>query len=232
MTALAPTASASHKQQALQQALAIAARDLCGVDIEQRCGALGLNRPARGSLTLRFLGRNVRISLSDFAAQNPVTGMKLHPVDHLLILHYLQHKQLLAEPGDWISYREFPGGAFYRQPFRDRSVLPLVNEIGNDLPDLRARLARFEWRGHNAGDLGADIHVMGRARLLLVYHAADEEFSPDAEIFFSANLARVFGAEDAAALAGRFCAAIRERPCEPCRGCGMCDKQEILHDQP
>ena len=147
----------------------------------------------------------------------------MHPVDRLLVLHYLLCDVPLCASGEWITFRQFPGGQFYWEPFCDRTVRPLVEEIGDDLALLRRRLDRFDWSPVVAGDVGAAVRVVGKMQVAVVYRRGDEEFPAGAEILFDSSLKQVYWTEDAAAVAGRVCRGLRENPCAPCGGCGLCD---------
>jgi hypothetical protein len=123
----------------------------------------------------------------------------------ILVFRYLLCDSALRPSGKLISYRELPGGSFYMGPFRGRTVVPLVKMIGNDVKELRRRMDRFTWRDIGKGDFGAAVNLIGVLEMVLLYHAGDEEFSPDADILFDEQVKRVYSAEDAAVMAGMVC---------------------------
>ncbi len=219
-------AKGSNKSRALAEAIRRAADDLAGVDLAARCELLGLPAPIDGgTLGFRMLGRQVRLRTRGFEIFDIEGGTNkpVHPANRLLALRYLLCDVPLTCDEQWITYRQLPGGQFYYGPFRTRTVIPLVKAIGNDLDLLRCRLEQFDWRPLSTGDVGEAVHVMGDVEVALTYSAGDEEFAASADILFSANVPRVFQAEDAAAAASRVCLAIAKQKCEPCTGCGLCD---------
>jgi hypothetical protein len=107
--------------------------------------------------------------------------------------------------GGLISFRDLTGGAFYWEPFRSRTSLPLAKRYGADLAGLRAALGRFQWSEHALGDFGARVHGFGNLYLSLVVYAAEEWLDAEVNVLFDPAIKRVFQAEDAAAFASRIC---------------------------
>jgi hypothetical protein len=214
----------NNKTKALSEAIRRAAVQLAGVNLAERCRLLGLPLPdENGTLRFELFHRPVTIAPPDFEGVMADTGKSLHPADRLLVLHYLLCDRPVHPTGKWITYRRLPGGQFYYEPVRSRTVVPLVRAIGNDLDLLRKRLARMATRPLEAGDVGVAIRVLGPVEIGLAYHAGDEEFPPTAEILFDESLRRIYNTEDAAALASRICLALANEKCESCSGCGLCD---------
>lgn len=185
----------------------MAVAQLAGVDLRERCAVLGLPPPddTNGQVRVRAFGTDLIVETLGLAVTDARSGKAARLGDQILVLHYLHCDMPLHPTGDLITYRDLAGGQFYWQPFLARTVEPLLRGIGNRLDLLRERLARFDWTPRPYGDLGAEVHLLGRLALTLVYHAGDEEFPPRADVLFDACIKRVFGAEDAAACASRIC---------------------------
>lgn len=197
----------SNKLRAQREAICRARTHLSGEDVVARLPALGLPLPdEQGRAAFRAFGVDVLLSLPTLTLNEQANGRDLRLGDQILLLHYLLCGQSLpAVPGDWVTFRDFPGGQFYWAPFLSRTVTPLVRGIGNDVARLRTRLSSFDWAPYPAGDCGAVVHAFGRVHILLVYHAGDEEAGPGAEVLFDGAARRAFAAEDAAYLASRVC---------------------------
>ena len=181
-------------------------------DLTNRCARMGLAAPALGGkVRIPLLGRTLELQPPDFDGIVVETGKPPKPAERLLALHYLACDVPVAAENRWITFREFPGGAFYWQPFLARSVNPLIEAIGNDLDLLRERLERFAANIEDgpADTVSARIVAIGRIEVLLVYRAGDEEFPPSADLLYDACARRVYGAEDAAVLGGRVCLGLR-----------------------
>lgn len=203
-------AEPTHRQQAETLAIALARGQLAAkTDWPARRARLGLLTSGDASRVLRlaFFGKTLELHLPACDAVIVETGKPPKPADLLLVLHYLLCDQQVVPEDRWISFREFPGGAFYWQPFLARSVVPLITVIGNDRDRLRERLTRFAGRIEPgpADALTARITAISRIEVLLIYRCGDDEFPPSADLLYDACARRVYGAEDAAALAGRVC---------------------------
>jgi hypothetical protein len=131
-------------------------------------------------------------------------------VERVLVLHYLACAFRVVPTGQWISFRNLPGGQFYWGPFRARTTAPLTRRFGNDLHALRTNLSRFDYEllpdvCPSSADLAARVHALGRIAIALIYRTGDEETAPDAEVLFDESLKRVFNTEDAVAHAHLNC---------------------------
>lgn len=220
------TLDANNKSRALQHAIEHAAEKLRGVDLSARCRMLGLPQPqTNGRLVFRMLSKDVELVGENFDAFIAGTDSPLHPSERLLALHYLSCDVPITAAGSWIDYRQLPGGQFYFEPFCNRTCIPLVTAIGNDLQLLRERIACWDSRPLDTGDVAAAFRVIGPLEIGLLYYSGNDEFMPAANIIFDANIRRAFNAEDAAALASRICLPLADRTCQPCSGCGLCNKK-------
>lgn len=196
----------TNKQKSEATAGERAAAALAGVDLAVRCANLGLSLPdANGSVRLRVLGKELLLTPPDFPAIVASTGAPAKPADRILALHFLLYAGPVEPTGQWISFREFPGGQFYWGPFCSRTSNPLVARIGNDLDRLRKSLDRFDWKPLDIPDLSARIQAVAGVDVALIYRRGDDELGPTAELLFDACAKRIFNAEDAAVLASRVC---------------------------
>ena len=201
----------SHQQEAAALAIQLAIKKLAArsdpTDLIDRCARLGLPAPASGKVHIPMLGRTLELQPPVFEGVFADTAKPPKPNERLLALHYLTSDFPVSPENRWITFREFPGGAFYWQPFLSRSINPLIKTIGNDLGKLRERVARFSAKIEDGPSdaLSARIVAVGRIEVLLVYRSGDEEFPPSADLLYNGCARRVYGAEDAAVLGGRVC---------------------------
>jgi hypothetical protein len=193
------------KSDGVNTAIELAIRKLRGADLGSRWSNLGLPRPDDGRVDLRLFGIDARLDISDWTLVDTASGEPVRPADRLLLLHYLECDLPVTPTGELVSFRSLSGGQFYYTPFRGRTVAPLLKSIGNDLERLTSHLGRFDHEQTRVGDLGVRIHAFGNIWVTLVYHLGDEEFPASADVLFDPCIKRVFGAEDAAVIAGRIC---------------------------
>jgi hypothetical protein len=194
------------RDEAIRRAVAILRAELAAgrEDIGRRCSRLGLPPPAGEALDFPLFGSPARLDLSTLGLTGP-DGEERSQTDRILFYHYFSREGVIEAGGDLISFRDLTGGAFYWEPFRSRTCLPLARRYGDDLAGLRAALDRFDWSELKLGDLGARIHAFGNLYLTLVAYAAEEGLEAEVNVLFDPAIKRVFQAEDAAALASRIC---------------------------
>ena len=192
------------KQAALKQAIELSIEKLSGIDLHHRLEIIGLPPSVNSSVTIRMFGGDMLLNITDFSLTN-LDGKAAKPADQLLLLHYLDCEFHIKKTGKLMAFREFAGGQFYLEPFLSRSVRPLAKRFGNDLEGLKKNLNRFDWQPTEIGDFAAVIKSIGELDITLVYRLGDDEFAPEAELFFDSCTQKVYNAEDAAVLAGRIC---------------------------
>ncbi len=193
------------KQDAHDEAIRRAVDKLKTVDLFARCLALKLPAPVGGRLNLRAFGADFQLTIDTFELLVSKTGVPAKDADHILILHLLLCESTLNPSDELITFRDFPGGIFYLEPFLSRTVRPLAKRYGNRLDELKAAMNRFDFQLLEHGDFSARIHAVGCLYVTLIYRLGDDEFPADAELFFNAPVKRVFCADDASVLAGRIC---------------------------
>jgi hypothetical protein len=185
--------------------------------LPERCARLGLPGPSSGPapagaiLEFPLFGSPAILDLPSLTLSG-ASGAARTQAEEILFLHYLSHPGRVepqagagGDASGLISFRDLAGGAFYWEPFRSRTCLPLAKRYATDLPGLRSALDRFDWSEIAAGDFGARVHAMGNLFVTLVYYSAEEGIETEVLVLFDPAIKRVFQAEDAAAVASRIC---------------------------
>jgi len=203
----------THRQIAEQTAIRLAVEKLAALDSwPERCQRLGLPAPAPvdNTVVLPMFYGALEIRPPEYVARVQETGQPSKPGDRLLALHYLLCEAPVIPSRQWITFRDFPGGAFYWQPFQSRSIQPLAKRVGNNVAALRARLTRLGALIEPVAGEGlcATFRAIGNISVRMVYRPGDDEFPASADFLYNACARHVFGAEDAAALASRICFAL------------------------
>ena len=194
------------KELAYREAIRLAVSKLQNVELIHRCENLGLPVPdEKGTINFRSFGVNWELKSGDFQLVNTETNEPAKPTERILVLHYLNCDLPVPKTDVFIPFRDLPGGQFYWQTFRSRTIQPLVDRFQNNLDQLRHNLNRYDWNPIKYGDFSSRIHAIGRLDISITYLLADEEFPPTAEIIFSENIQRVYSTEDATVLASRIC---------------------------
>ena len=155
----------NHQHQAHAKVIERGAAVLAGIELKSRCGKLGLPAPdGAGSLRVRIFNQDLRFSLPKFEAVVESTGQSAELLDRLLLVRYLLCDLSVTPTGQLISFRELPGGQFHWEPFRKRSLNPLLQRIGNDIDRLRRNLDRFRLAAAGHGRFGGPHPRAGERR--------------------------------------------------------------------
>jgi hypothetical protein len=193
------------KQAAQQEAIRQAIEKLQGVELAARCAQLKLPQPENGILKFRAFAINFELNTETFELFKKPSGDLAKESDRILILHLLLCEQPLKPSDELITFRDFPGGMFYLEPFLSRTVRPLVKRYGNDLDKLKETLSYLDFEELELGDFSARIHCFGCIYITLIYRLGDSEFPAEAELLFNRPAPRALSAEDAVVMAARTC---------------------------
>ncbi|MGI9860250.1 DUF3786 domain-containing protein [Moorella naiadis] len=127
-------------------------------------------------------------------------GEPVDPRFQVLILHYLLGPGSSLR-GQWISFKELPGGLIYQQPFYGRAVLPLIRTFGLRPANLLPAGAALGGKQVDQGDAAIEVNPFPQLPVRLVIWAGDEEFPPGGTILFDASAPDMLATEDFAVLA-------------------------------
>ncbi|MBI4982569.1 MAG: DUF3786 domain-containing protein [Candidatus Omnitrophica bacterium] len=122
----------------------------------------------------------------------------------ILILHYLAQKSngLPLVTGEWLTFREFSGIEGYYAAFKQRSIEPIVRKYGKNPEGIFSVIDRLAAKKAQGADAGIIIEAFEGVPVLVKLWKADEDFSPDANMFFDRSISKIFCIEDIVVLAG------------------------------
>ena len=191
-------------QNSYQDAYNLAREALRSADIQERSEKSGATFEAGKNgnrfISLTFLNRSFQIGFPDIKVGYGSTGEEVPLWSKILILHYLVRSQGRPLTGEWINFRQVPGGATYYPAFVKRSQEPLLNFFCNQL-DLLDEAARKLGGGKvNYGDRAVVIPAFPRVPIMLVFWVGDEELHAEANILFDATVSSYLSTEDIAVL--------------------------------
>jgi hypothetical protein len=141
----------------------------------------------------------------DLAARRVTTsaGREVNLAWCVLLLHYLaiqSRPELLAAE---IVFADLPTARMYARVYHQRAIGRLCATVGRDVEKLRGAATTLGGRAVAGGDAAFEFDVLPRLRLRLIWHAADEEFSPSATLLLSSNIESYFCIEDIVVLSER-----------------------------
>ena len=168
-------------------------------DMEQQCLKSGAKYQITGSkrvIIVEYLSQLYTVTLPDIDVSLADSEEEVPTRDKILILHYLIQAKGTATSNKIITYKELPEGANYFPTFSKRAIKPLVNHFGSEphrLLDFAETLG-----GHKAdyGDVAVTINAFHRVPITLILWRGDEEFSPEGNIVFDANISDYLSTED------------------------------------
>jgi hypothetical protein len=193
------------KAEGQNEAVRIAVAKLAIADLSTRAANLGFSFLDTDTILIRAFGSDCTVDLKSFEVRNQKTGQTVKPDLKIVILHYLMCDNNFSRTGKIITFRDLPGGQFYLEPYRSRSVNILISRIKNDTELLKKNLNRFEWKETAPGDVGAEIHVIGKVHVTIAYYGGDEEMPPAADILYDSSIRKVFNTEDVTVIASLIC---------------------------
>ncbi|MHB8779918.1 MAG: DUF3786 domain-containing protein [Candidatus Geothermincolia bacterium] len=146
-----------------------------------------------------FLSTAVRVSWPAGIATDEA-GERLGAAAELIVLHYLCGPGGESEAGEWVAYRDLPGGRNYESAFRREAELPLARAIGTDLEPWRRRGLDLGLEREDIGDLAYSWRALPLVRLLITLTPSDDEFEAEARVLFDRGASRHLHTEDLAVL--------------------------------
>ena len=121
----------------------------------------------------------------------------------VLLLHYLAKRSsgLPAASGQWLTFREFSGVEGYYEAFRRRCIEPIVRKYGRDPEALKAAVSGLPAKISDGADASLVIEPLAGVPVLIKLWKQDEEFAPEANMYFDASIKNIFCTEDMVVLA-------------------------------
>jgi len=183
-----------------KNACSLAAAELAAKDFKQVAEAAGatlLSAPA--GFQLPFFGRQVIVAAPEMAVnwRDPKPGEDFSLTDAVLVLHYLCGASGQRPSGQWVAYRQIPGGEFYTQAFHSRAIAPLAKTFGRAPGLLTKAIAALGGEpAPGLGDEAGRFRVLPHLDLAVLVHQGDEEFESSGQVLFDPVIASYMSNED------------------------------------
>jgi hypothetical protein len=187
-------------QDNYQAAFELAGEHLRNSDLVERCAKSGAvfekSGTGEGLIKLLFLNQTCEIRTPRMEMGYTGSGEEIPIWAKILILHYLNRSKGLPLSGEWITFRQVPGGTGYYPAYVKRALNPLVRYFGFD-PKLLIEAARpfGGWEVHQ-GDAAITISAFPHVPLTFIIWKGDEEFPPQANILFDSTITGNLSTED------------------------------------
>ncbi len=183
-------------------------------DLAESAQRLGPFVLANGTVQVRFCGREYCIS-SDGVA--PVDGLSVD-VNYRSVLAYYMLSEGRGEPeGVFVPLAKLTGMiAGQNNHSQGLFVRPLIEAFGDDYEKFQAAARQLDGVPDGALPDGGQcwrFAVLPKIPVRLVYYPADEEFTPDIQLWFDRSAPRFLAFERLAFLSGCFTKALRSAAC-------------------
>ena len=169
------------REQALEQLRSqVAAIDLAAA--AQRLGA----RFANGRLTIKCLGKDVSVD----AGGQISTDIHVHPWIAVPVLNYILAGAGIPVSGQWVPFRELPGGKNWYRLFGQMCEKPLkrVADTYTDLfADMMQLFAGKQVENHYQSDISLVLHPLPKVPVLICFWKPDEGLASNLNLFFDAT---------------------------------------------
>ncbi len=155
------------------------------------------------SYILPYLNRKYIVNHSSGEAkplQND--GNKISIYQQILFLHYLASADGTPLTGEWITFKELPGGQIYINPYQNRTIKPLLKYFGHKQEKFRDIALSLGGQPSPFGDHSIILYPFPRVPIVYVLWEGDQEFPPSANILYDAAATNYLPTEDYALLPG------------------------------
>ena len=183
----------------LDLAYGLACEQLVKVDIKQQCQRSDSQYQVRDSqktITLKYLNQSCQITLPDIEVSFVDSAEKVPIRDKILILHYLTQAKGTVATNELITFRELSGGNVYHPTFAKRTMKPLSERFGKEPALLVSAGERLGGQQADYGDTAVTINAFSRVPITLVLWQGDDEFPPQLNLLFDANISDYLETED------------------------------------
>ncbi|MDK9708737.1 MAG: DUF3786 domain-containing protein [Desulforhopalus sp.] len=121
---------------------------------------------------------NAKISRNSSSSPPP------HEFFYLFIIYYLLLPQDIRQVGEWISEKDFPGGATF---FRGPHLLPtdrISSRFGNDIDGFREYCQSLGGTPLPLADAAFSFAITGDITIAVLYWTGDDDFPAEAKILY------------------------------------------------
>ena len=192
-------------QQDYETARALALNTLAKLDIKTCCTNAGLSLDLGSPvprLQIPYLDHLYTLTVDNDTIFFDDTADRLKIPDQVLLLHYLITASGEPVSDEWITFREVPSGLFYYAAFVKRAIIPLGKWFGGKTSILDGIAPVIGQVLTSPGDRALKIYALPRVPVVLSLWKGDDEFPPEANLYFDQSIASYLPTEDIAYLAG------------------------------
>ncbi len=155
--------------------------------------------PAGDSILLSCFGYPMRIAVPgcEIVASSAVDNFTLK----VLALRYISKADNSAITGEWVAYRDLPGGMFYAATIPPTVEEPLAEVFGAEKWALSDTAPALNGKELEYGDESFAFYAYPRVPLMVVLHWGKDEFPPSVRFLFDRCVSHYLNTDDCKVLA-------------------------------
>ena len=146
--------------------------------------------------SLRLLHGDYEIFHPDYAICPLDGGNPPQRIVQTFLLRYLLESKNIPWLGQWKTFREMPWGEMYIKPYTGRVLTRAAFTFGFRVAAFKAACEKMGAEAVPHGDAGYRFRLVEGYEMQILVWEGDDEFSPNAQVLYSANFASGFAAED------------------------------------
>jgi len=168
-------------------------------DLAEKCAkssSIFVDEGDKKHIQLEYLSHDYIIELPEVNIRRTIGDEAVELRDKILILHYLNRAAGTEPSENLIAFKEISEVASYYPTFRKRAIQPLIDRFGKNPEKLISAALEIGGIRSDLGDASVSIETFVRVPITLVIWGGDDEFPPDANILFDANIKDYLSLED------------------------------------
>ena len=168
------------------------------MNLEERAKKAGANyEKGKGveKITLHFFLEPYHIQFPQLEFYSPSQKV-ISLVTRILLLHYLIRADGSSLAGEWVAYKDIPGGFLYAGVFARRVTDPLQRRFGKSANSFKETGIQSGGEPVEIGDASFILHAFPYVPLQYVLWEGDEEFPPSVQLLFDASVDHYLFLED------------------------------------
>ena len=160
--------------------------DLKKKNISEVAANSGAEKLCESVLELSFFEKKALIDfersrMSFIGDKKPLESDKEYLFCSSIILHYLYKSDGTPLSGEWIAYRDLPGGMFYASTIPG-VLKPICNKFGNDSKGFISVVESLNGKKIDDFSSGVLLYPLPRVPFLFILEESDEEFGCDIKV--------------------------------------------------
>lgn len=201
---MSPSDHEERRARTFKQAL----EEIRGMDLEGQAQKGGFTcEPLvdnRNRVTIPTFGESLELILpqGDMALPPHIDSFSLR----VLALRYIKLSCGVPVSGEWIAYRDLPGGRFYASTLVPTVEQPLAQAYGMKRGLLGEVAHGLGGEEASYGDESCIFHPFPHTPILVVLHWGDDEFAPDSRVLFDLCCSHYLNTDDLKILATQLAA--------------------------